>query len=174
VIVVNNLDILRTPCSEVLETEVPELIQTLEMELAYSARMGRVGIGLAAIQCAIPKKAAIVRLGGDLNLNLINAEISKGYDEQMFRDEGCLSFPGVVENTMRFQEVYVINNLVPPHNFIATGLLAVVIAHELDHLNGIVLPDRALPKNFALKLKPNDLCFCGQKKKYKQCHGKNN
>jgi peptide deformylase len=172
-IVTNNLDILRTPCSEVLEPEVAELIQTLEMELAYSARMGRPGIGLAAPQIAVHKKVAIARLGGDLNLNLVNAEISKGYDERMFRDEGCLSFPGVIENTMRFQEVYVINNLVPPHNFVATGLLAVVIAHELDHLNGVLLPDRALPKNPVVKLKPNDACFCGSSKKFKQCHGKN-
>ena len=173
-IVVNNLDILRAPCSNVLEAEVPELIQALEVELINSARMGHPGIGLAAPQIALHKKIAIVRLSSEFNLNLVNAEISKGYDEKMFRDEGCLSFPGSIENTMRFQEVYVINNLVPPHNFVATGLLAVVLQHELDHLNGILLPDRALPKTPIVKLKPNDACFCGSFKKFKQCHGKNN
>jgi peptide deformylase len=172
-IVVNNLDILRAPCSDASEAEVATLVETLEMELSRSARLGRPGIGLAAPQIALHKKAAIVRLNNNLNLNLINAEISKGYDEKMFRDEGCLSFPGVIENTMRFQEVFVVNNLVPPHNFIATGLLAVVIQHELDHLNGIVLADRALPKNPAPKVKPNDPCPCGSMRKFKQCHGKN-
>ncbi len=45
---------------------------------------------------------------------------------------------------MRYREVYVVDNLVEPYSFIATGLLAVVIQHELDHLNGILLPDVAI------------------------------
>src|ERR1700722_11729754 len=115
--IITDEKILRTPCVNVVMEEVGSILDTLEKELSFSARMGRPGIGLAAVQCGIFKRVAIVRLSSDFNLNLVNAKISKGYDEKMFRDEGCLSFPGVIENTMRFQEVYVVNNLVPPHNF---------------------------------------------------------
>ena len=89
----------------------------------------------------------------------------------MFRDEGCLSFPGRVENTTRFQEIYVTNNLVYPHNFIATGLTSVVCQHEIDHLTGTLFMDRAaiLPAIKKNKIGPNDLCNCGSNKKYKRC-----
>lgn len=171
-IIINDEEKLRAPCLDTSPEEVPGLIQALEQELSNSARLGRVGIGLAAPQIGIAKKVAIVRINPELYLNLINAKIEKSYDQKTFQDEGCLSFPGRVENTMRYQEIYVSNNLVHPNRFIATGLLAVVIQHELDHLNGILLPDRALIKSKAIKLGPNDLCICGSKKKFKRCCGK--
>ncbi len=61
---------------------------------------------------------------------------------------------------------------------ILTGLAAVCAQHELDHLNSILLPDRALPKVIA-KAGPNNPCPCGKKDpitgkfvKYKKSHGR--
>ena len=59
----------------------------------------------------------------------------------MFKNEGCLSFPGIYADTHRFQEIVIENNLFTPHSFIATGLTAVVIQHETDHLNEKLLID---------------------------------
>lgn len=175
-IITNNEEILRAPCVDVTLDEVPALVQALEAELENSGRLGRPGIGLAAPQIGIHKNIAIVRLGQsgthDLTLNLVNARITKGYDQQIFRSEGCLSFPGRVEDTMRYQELYVTNNLIPPYNFVVTGLMAVVVQHELDHVNGVLLPDRALIKNSGVKLGPNEPCFCGSNRKFKKCCGK--
>lgn len=175
-IIVDNEEALRIKCVDALPEEVGELVELLEKELEQSARLGRVGVGLAAAQINIPKNIAIVRLGSNgynnHNINLVNCKIVNGYDQKMFSGEGCLSFPGRIENTMRFQEIHINNNLVHPNNFIATGLLAVVCQHELDHLNGILLPDRAIPKQVSSKIRPNDLCGCGSNIKYKKCCGK--
>jgi len=178
-IITNNEEALRVKCANVLPEEVGELVSKLELELKNSARLGRPGIGLAAPQIGIAKNIAIVRVGNRPGeyINLINCKLEKGYDLSVFRDEGCLSFPGRVENTNRFQEIYVTNNLTYPHNFIATGLIAVVCQHEMDHLSGVLLPDIAIPKPKPIvnikKIGPNELCSCNSGKKFKKCCGRN-
>lgn len=170
-IITNNEELLRVKCEDVTQDEVAELISTLENELATANRLGVGGIGLAAPQIGISKNIAIVRFK-DANFNLVNCKIEKGFDPAIFRQEGCLSFPGRVEDTIRFQEVYITNNLVYPHSFIATGLVAVVCQHEIDHLNSSLFMDHILPKVVPVVKKkpgPNDPCSCGSNKKYKKC-----
>lgn len=177
-IITNNEAALRVKCEDVLPEEVGSLIATLESELANANRLGKGGIGLAAPQIGIAKNIAIVRLGRaqGFDFDLVNCKLDKGYDPTLFKEEGCLSFPGRVEDTMRYQEVHIINNLVYPHTFIATGLLAVVCQHELDHLNSTLFMDRKVPKPTPVvnkrKVGPNDPCICGSGKKYKKCCGK--
>jgi peptide deformylase len=175
-IIINDEMALRKPCEDVLESEVNDLIDKLQAELNEANRLGRGGIGLAAPQIGIYKRAAIVRLG-DVSLNLINAKIEKSFDPTRFIQEGCLSFPGRIEDTTRYQEVYITNNLVYPHSFIAVGLIAVICQHEIDHLNSSLFFDRAIAKQQTIsgiktKLGPNDLCSCGSGKKFKKCCGK--
>lgn len=175
-IITNNEEALRVKCEDVLPDEVGPLIAALEAELANANRLGKGGIGLAAPQIGIAKKIAIVRLGKDFNLDLVNCQIEKGYDPTLFKEEGCLSFPGRVEDTIRFQEVHVVNNLVYPHTFIATGIVAVVCQHELDHVSSTLFMDRKVPKVVPVvskkKVGPNEPCICGSGKKYKKCCGK--
>lgn len=144
--------LLRVQCVDVLPEEVGPLREALERELKHSGMLGRPGIGLAAPQIGVAKKMAIVRVpdgrGGLLSVDLVNAEIEAGFDKTPFDDEGCLSFPGKSARTLRYQEIIVTNNLVEPFRFIATGLFAVCIQHELDHTHGILLPDVAQPKTF--------------------------
>lgn len=174
-IITNNEAALRVTCEPVTMEEVGSLIETLEKELEYANRLGKNGIGLAAPQIGIAKDIAIVRLP-KMNFNLVNAKLVQGYDPAVFTDEGCLSFPGRSETTTRFQEVHVSNNLVEPHSFIATGFVAVVIQHELDHLNSTLFMDRSVPKPVPIvrtgKIGPNAPCICGSGKKYKKCCGK--
>jgi len=177
-IITNNEELLRTKCDDVITDEVDKLIETLDTELKDANKLGRGGIGLAAPQIGVYKKIAIIRLG-DVSINLVNAKIEKGFDETLFPQEGCLSFPGKSENTMRYQEVYVTNNLVYPHSFVATGLIAVICQHEIDHYNSTLFIDRVAVKpasraeSAKIKLGPNDLCACGSGKKFKKCCGKN-
>lgn len=173
-IIVNDEDALRVECEDVLPEEVGPLREALENELKNSERLGRPGIGLSAPQIGIPKRMAIVRIANngkyDLNVDLVNCKIDKGYDKAIFEKEGCLSFPGRYERTFRFQEIYVVENMVEPYSFIATGLPAVVVQHEYDHLISRLLPDVAIaqPKK---KLRPNDICDISGKK-LKKCCGK--
>lgn len=182
--IISDETILRAKNEEVTLEEVDRLIKSLEKGLNYSMLMGRPGIGLACPQIGINKKAAIVRLNSngsyDLSVNLVNAKIKKGYNPFLFKEEGCLSFNNQVNDTMRYQEIHVVDNLVKPHAFVATGLMAVAIQHELDHLDGILFFDRIVKKNtLNVKVRPNDPCFCGKVdiltgkvKKYKKCCGK--
>jgi len=171
-IITNNEEALRIFCHAVQPEEIGELVQTLENELAYANRLGKGGIGLAAPQIGLARHIAIVRLGEGLNFNLVNASIEKEYDPTLFREEGCLSFPGRVEDTTRYQEV-VISNGVDPKRFVATGLVSVVCQHELDHLNSILFMDRKIVKPAPVivkgKVGPNQPCPCGSGKKYKKC-----
>jgi len=171
-IITNNEKTLRLECQDVTLDEYYDLKNTLENELKYANKLGKNGIGLAAPQIGIAKKMAIIRLP-EIKIDLVNAKIIKKYDEFTFKDEGCLSFPGRLEDTKRFKEVHISENLVDPYNFIATDFLAVVCQHELDHLNSTLFFDHKIPKLKPIvnniKIGPNDPCYCGSNKKYKKC-----
>lgn len=171
-IIKNDEKLLRLKCEDVLINEVGPLIEQLEKELNYSAMIGDPGIGLAAPQIGIAKNIAIVRFE-EFNINLINCKIENHYDPIKFKGEGCLSFPDLIADTMRYQELYVVDNLIYPHRFIVAGLPAIVVAHELDHLKGVLLPDIAIKEQPKVKLGANEPCYCGSKVKFKRCHGKN-
>lgn len=174
-IITNNEAALRIKCEDVFPDEIGSLISTLESELNYANRLGKGGIGLAAPQIGIAKNIAIIRFANSdaFNVNLINCKITNSYDPTKFLQEGCLSFPGRVEDTIRFQEVHITNNLTYPNSFVATGLFAVVCQHEIDHLNSTLFIDRLPPKVEPIinkmKIGPNDQCACGSGKKYKKC-----
>ena len=173
-IITFNEEALRVKCEPVLPEEVGALVETLEKELEYANKLGKNGIGLAAPQIGIAKDIAIVRLP-KVSFNLVNAKLVQGFDPAIFTDEGCLSFPGRSEDTLRYQEVHIING-VDPSDFIATGFLAVVCQHEMDHLNSTLFMDRKVPKPVPVvkkgKVGPNEPCPCGSGKKYKKCCGR--
>ena len=175
-IITFNEEALRVKCESVLPEEVGALIAQLEQELNDANRLGKNGIGLAAPQIGIAKDIAIIRMGKEFKLDLVNCKMTAGYDPILFREEGCLSFPGRVEDTTRFQEVHLTGNLVEPHSFVATGFLAIACQHELDHLNSTLFMDRVPPKPVPIvkknKVGPNDPCTCGSGKKYKKCCGR--
>jgi peptide deformylase len=163
--IITDEKLLRRPCEDVLPDEVGALVSTLENELNRANRLGKSGIGLAASQIGILKRAAIIRID-NIKIDLVNAKIDKFYDEILFRDEGCLSFPGKNIDTVRHQEVHIINNLVYPNSFIATGFIAIACSHEIDHYNSVLFIDREVPKSkpivVANKVGPNDPCPCGK------------
>ena len=181
-IIVDDENILRKPCEDVTPQEVNDLVKILEAELVLSEKNGRPGIGLAAPQIGMHKNIAIVRLDG-LEINLINPKIIKSYDQFVFKDEGCLSFPGKLGDTLRYNEVVIEHDF--GKSFVVTGLAAVVCQHEIDHLNSSLFFDRLNPikvneKNIKVnkRIKPNDPCPCGkinphtkQLNKYKKCCG---
>jgi peptide deformylase len=143
--IITNESLLRVECEPVLSSEVDYLRSKLENALKWSEKNGRPGIGLACPQVGVAKQMAIVRVD-DIKLDLVNAKIIS-FDYQFeFDGEGCLSFPDRYERTLRYKEIVVEGNLVQPYRFVATGFVAVIIQHEIDHLNGILLPDVAIAK----------------------------
>lgn len=132
---------LRVICQMVLPDEVNDLRIKLEQALSWSAQKGFPGVGLACPQIGIAKNMAIVRINGHISFDLVNAKIAHLYNPFIFDNEGCLSFPNKWVKSKRYKEVVIEGNCVIPNRFVITDFAAVVACHELDHLNGVLLPD---------------------------------
>jgi peptide deformylase len=113
------------------------------------------GVGLAAIQVGTSQQVIIYdHLTQDNNKNfqaIINPEIIEQHGVQTSEKEGCLSLPDLRTDVKRFKAVSVkgLNAEGKPITIDAEGLLAVILQHEIEHLNGILLVDKisALKRN---------------------------
>lgn len=104
------------------------------------------GLGLAAVQVGVLRRIVIVRDGEEI-LELVNPEITDTSEENQCGPEGCLSFPGesaVVERPMTVT-VKAQDRHGETHEYTRSGLTARAFCHEIDHTNGIVFLERALP-----------------------------
>ncbi len=96
------------------------------------------GVGLAAPQVGILKRAVVIDCGDGL-VELINPEILETSGEQGGY-EGCLSFPGESGYVVRpnHVRVHAMNRFGEECEYEGEGLFARAILHETDHLNGLV------------------------------------
>ncbi len=96
------------------------------------------GVGLAAPQVGISKRVIVVADGDDGYVGLINPEIIEKSTKKIVVKEGCLSLEGVWCEVERFNSVKVkAKNEQGEDVFLeAEGLMAVVLQHEIDHLEG--------------------------------------
>jgi len=191
-------NILKTVSTPATLEEAHGIIAKLEETLT---QVGERGVGLSAIQIGIPKRIFILKrehpnANKSMFDHFINPEIVEVEEEFVYSGEACLSFPGVSKDTLRhkhyiikrglfdgdeFREevnyFYYSDNEEKPDN----DILAIAVQHEMDHLNGKVLPEygmktKKLEKN--IKVGRNDPCPCGRKQadgtsiKYKKCCGK--
>ena len=137
-------EVLRQKCESVKVEEInDELRQTLNemFETMISAN----GVGLAAPQIGIAKRFFVVIADDDVRRVFINPEIIKTSAEVCDYEEGCLSIPGVYENIVRPAKVSIsaLNEFGKPFVLEDTeGLLARVVQHENDHLNGVLYIDK--------------------------------
>lgn len=101
------------------------------------------GVGLAAPQIGISKRVVVVDVGNGL-LELVNPEIVS-FSGKDLAVEGCLSIPGVAGEVNRAARVEVRgqDRRGNPIRIQADGLLARVLQHEIDHLDGILFIDKA-------------------------------
>lgn len=101
------------------------------------------GVGLAAPQIGEPIRV-IVADAGDGLIALVNPVITKS-DGEDIEVEGCLSIPGVTGYVKRYAQVQVqgLNEKGKPVKIQADGLLARILQHEIDHLDGILFIDKA-------------------------------
>lgn len=103
------------------------------------------GVGLAAPQIGISKRVIFLDTG-DGPLELINPEIKFVTKEIEVGVEGCLSLPGVQAEVERAVgvKVHALNREGKHVELEARKLLARALQHEIDHLNGILISDKAL------------------------------
>jgi peptide deformylase len=109
------------------------------------------GIGLAAPQIGVHSRVVVVQLGGRQGdgsepgppLALINPEVVEAGNEE--RDfDGCLSFPRLYAETVRphYLRVTGLDKAGNPFDRVFEGFDAVVVHHEIDHLDGVLFVDR--------------------------------
>ena len=126
-----------------IDEEIQNLIKNMA-SIMYQAP----GIGLAAIQVGINKSLLVYDISprdGERSLQvLINPRIVESEGTTISEDEGCLSVPDFRANVKRSASVLVegVDSKEKPLRLEAHGLLAVVLQHEIDHLNGILFIDR--------------------------------
>ena len=115
------------------------------IESMYNIMYRERGIGLAAPQINISKRLITIDIEEEegRSLTLINPVIKEVSQRTNPYEEGCLSLPGIQKEIIRPSELLV-TGITPDEKeveFEADGLLARVIQHEVDHLNGIVFVD---------------------------------
>jgi peptide deformylase len=106
------------------------------------------GVGLAAPQVGVSKRIIVVIADGE-RFGLVNPVLIKGSD-QAEMNEACLSLPGCSGLVKRFKKVSVkgLNGKGKCVNIFAEGLIAQVLQHEIDHLNGILFTDLLIFNEF--------------------------
>ncbi len=148
-------------------------LQTLVDDMIETMRQAP-GVGLAAPQVGISERLIVVEYAeppedeeddsGDMQPGaqvgtkpapkevkpklyvVANPEIVKTSSEMVTGVEGCLSIPGLVGEVERYSMVQIKgqNRRGQPMKIKAEGWLARIFQHEIDHINGVVFPDRAV------------------------------
>ena len=133
------------------------------------------GIGLAANQVGIDASVAVVNVKEPIVL--VNPEIVSKEEEIRYY-EGCLSYPKKSCHTKRYKTIEVkVDNMESNMTFGGGDtdldlLESVCVQHEIDHLNGMRILDRAMELTIRRdkpKIGRNEPCPCGSGKKYKKC-----
>jgi peptide deformylase len=102
------------------------------------------GVGIAANQIGRQERMFLIRTENDGYRCFINPEMLSLEDQIDFKDEGCLSIPGVRQDTKRFNKVKLKwqDEAWVEHEEEFEGLMAHIVQHETDHLNGSLYIDQ--------------------------------
>jgi peptide deformylase len=121
-----------------INAEIVRLADAM-VEKMHQAR----GIGLAGVQVGHLHRMFVTHVEGDKPRVFINPSIIETSVEMVDYDEGCLSIPAIYADVTRPEAIRVQawNERGRPFNLDADGLLARVIQHEYDHLNGVLFID---------------------------------
>jgi peptide deformylase len=135
--------VLRSPASPVTDFG-GEL--AADAERMVGLMRDALGVGLAATQLGVMRRLLVFQAGPDATPTaLANPEIEWRSEVAEVAEEGCLSLPGIVVEVDRPLHVRVSGQDVSgePLRIEASGLEARVLQHEIDHLDGVLMIDRA-------------------------------
>jgi peptide deformylase len=112
------------------------------------------GVGLAAPQVAVSERLIVIEYGENEEEDedapkklyvVINPEIVQASEEKVVGIEACLSIPRIMGEVERHEQIIVkgLNRHGKPAKIKASGWLARIFQHEIDHLEGVLFTDRA-------------------------------
>ena len=127
------------PCSKDLDR--PEMSRILKENMIHYE-----GVGLSANQIGIGERVFIMMLNMETEetITCFNPRIIKRYDDNVWCEEGCLSFPDEIINVERPDRIVVKyeDEDGKDHKIKLSGMAARIFLHEFDHLEGIVFTQR--------------------------------
>ena len=127
------------PCSDDLDRR--EISRILKENMIHYE-----GVGLSANQIGIGERVFIMVLNMETEetITCFNPRIIKRYDDNVWCEEGCLSFPDEIINVERPDRIIVKyeDEDKKDHKIKLSGMAARVFLHEFDHLEGIVFTER--------------------------------
>ena len=127
------------PCSKDLDRR--EMSRILKENMMHYE-----GVGLSANQIGIGERVFIMVLNMETEetITCFNPRIIKRYDDNVWCEEGCLSFPDEIINVNRPDRIVVKyeDEDKKDHKIKLSGMAARVFLHEFDHLEGIVFTER--------------------------------
>ena len=127
------------PCSEDLDRR--EISRILKENMFHYE-----GIGLSANQIGISERVFVMMLNMETEetITCFNPRIIKKYNDDVWFEEGCLSFPDEIINVSRPNRIVVKyeDEDKKDHKIKLDGLASRVFLHEFDHLEGIVFTER--------------------------------
>jgi len=191
--IVDDIEYLRKPSypvdvltlTEEKHNSLKELVKEMDSILIVDKNLKDVksvrGYGLSACQLeSVKDKGQAPRLcciripcKNPLVLNMINPFIQNTKYPVSYKGEGCLSFPNQFYTTLRYEAIkigFVDLFTLKPREIDLFGFEAIVVQHEIDHLDGVLMMDRERKPVIAeKKVGPNESCPCGSGKKYKKC-----
>lgn len=123
------------PLSKEIQKLIPQMVETM---------LAKDGVGLAAPQVGQSIRLITVR-HRDGNLVMLNPLIVKKSLIKEIDEEGCLSVPNIYGDVKRCKKITVkfIDSAGKARKITGEGMLARVIQHEVDHLDGILFIDKA-------------------------------
>ena len=121
--------------------------ETVRMAFSLAETLGELeGLGLSANQVGLPWRICVLNMGKEI-WTMFNPQLIERSETLAKYDEGCLSYPGLYIKVPRSETIKVkfqaINGSWVEQEF--SGLTAVCIQHELDHLDGKVYTDLISP-----------------------------
>ena len=139
--------VLKTRAARVKEFDEALLRLTEEMLVTMREKEG---VGLAANQVGRLRRVLVAGIEEDEYV-LVNPVIEARSEETEVLAEGCLSIPGIQVEVERPTGVTVSGQDATgaPLRIEASGLLARIFQHEIDHLNGTLYIDRMDTRTFS-------------------------
>jgi len=128
----------------IIDPEIKKLAADMAETVASYGSDHEAGVALAAIQVGVPLRMTVIKNEDGKFFTLINPEIVKGSKEEVTEVEGCMSVPKKYSNIKRATKVKVrgIDLSGRKIEIKAEGLLARVLQHEIDHMNGKLFINR--------------------------------
>jgi len=144
-------DLLRQKAKKI--DKIDDEIRALAVQMYEIIKRDK-GIGIAGPQVGVMKRIFVVQIEGEeegrvfINPSILETSVTTNKYE-----EGCLSIPGIYANVIRSEiiKIQAWNEKGRPFTMEASGLMARVILHEYDHLEGVLFLDH-LPESKREKL----------------------